>query len=588
MIKQRFFENKGITTELSDMRRMEIKKLKNVLEIENIRLGKFGINIKSDAFSDQNIAEILGTHPTPMTHSLFCACFAHDGAIKIGRNLMGYEIGEEMDEGFQIMVGGQPRCSIVHDALSYRIKGIPLDDYSKIINYYLHCIEKDPLLANYPEIILYEQNPSMSFLENIFDGRAPEYRAAYNRFFENMRILEKETAERCEKDFIPKWRKKIKKLEMKSWKAITIQEKSKLISEIVEELRTDACVMFVLVARMAFSSYARLKRKLSAEFGEIHGKKKLDLVTTSGKISKYNPTTRLTLELYRLKMDKTTIENVIKEFGHIGLNELEIKNPRYWEFPEILKAQADSITVDPMTSFDNVQKESLAEEEAILREYPELIEDIQKARIYFTLRESVKFEFLRGYDLIRKMLKDIQRELVWMEDNIFFLTIDEIRELNGKTESMLFLRTQKRKKELEEIKELYIPAILESEKLDIIGRKNLDTRSRILKGIGATDLVIEGEIVFLDNPFDKETSSLLAPGKILVAERTDPSWTSFIGAVAPGGGLITEIGGFTSHGAVVSREFGIASIVGVPHATKILRTGMKVRIDGTKGTVEIL
>lgn len=114
MIKQKHIENRRITTKISDVRRKEIDDLKKALERETRRLKKLGIDIKNDVLSDQNIAEILGTHPTPMTHSLFCACFAHnDGAIKIGRNIMGYDIGEEMDQAFQIIVGGQPRCCMI-------------------------------------------------------------------------------------------------------------------------------------------------------------------------------------------------------------------------------------------------------------------------------------------------------------------------------------------------------------------------------------------------------------------------------------------------------------------------------------------
>lgn len=588
MIKQKLFENEIISTNPSDIRRNEIGKLRRRLELEKIRLKKLGINTENDVLSDQNIAEILGTHPTPLTHSLFCTCFAHNGAIKIGRNIMGYDIGEELDQGFQIMVGGQPRCSIVHDALSYRIKGIPLEDYSKIVNYYLKRIEADPQLANYPEIILYEQDPDMSFLENIFDGKAPEYKAAYGRFFNNIHALEKETGELCKKAFIPSWRKKIKKLEIESRKAKTIPEKDLIVKKIVSELQTDACVMFVLVARMAFSSYAKLKRELSGRYGETQGKRKLDLVTTSGKVSEYNPTTRLTLELYNLRQGETALKNVIEEFGHIGLNELEIKNPRYWECPELLQAQAESITVDPEKSFKSVQNESVSEEKEIVKEYPELTEDIRKARTYFFLRESVKFEYLRGYDLIRKILKDIERELGWTSDMIFFLTIDEVMELSHKTKEIMLRKAQNRKCDFDTTKDLYVPTVLECANIDLIGQKHLDRRTRILKGLGATDKVIEGEVLFLDNPYDITTSSLLKPGKILVAEKTDPSWTSYIGAVAPNGGLITEIGGFGSHGAVVSREFGIAAVVGVSHATKILKTGMRVRLDGINGVVEIL
>lgn len=572
-----------------NMQQEEICNLKIELKQEKIRLRKLGINIENDILSDQNIAEILGTHPTPMAHSLFCSCFAHDnGAIKIGRNIMGYDIGEELNQGFQIIVGGQPRCSIVHDALSYRIKGIPLKDYSEIIKYYLKCIKNDPQLANYPEIILYEQNPSLNFLENIFKDKAAEYKTAYKIFFENIRTMEEETAKRCEDEFILTWKKKMKRLEKQSRNAQTIPEMNEVIRKTVYEMRTDACVMFVLVARMAFSSYARLKKELQNKYGETEGKKKLDLVTTSENISKYNPTTRFTTELYKLKCGKTTISDIIEEFGHISLNELEIANPRYWELPKLLQAQANSITINPKKSFESVRIESLEKENEIGQEYPELMEDINKAKTYLSLRECVKFEFLRGYNLTRKMLKNIEHKLGWTDNLIFFLGIEETMAINDKTKKELFRTAQNRKLDLENKKNLYVPAVLESENLSLIGNKLMDKKLRILKGIGATDKIAEGEVVLLNNPYDITAILLLKPGKILVAKTTDPSWTSYIGAIAPTGGLITEIGGFGSHCAVVSREFGISAVMNVPYATQILKTGMKVRMDGKKGIIEIL
>lgn len=83
---------------------------------------------------------------------------------------------------------------------------------------------------------------------------------------------------------------------------------------------------------------------------------------------------------------------------------------------------------------------------------------------------------------------------------------------------------------------------------------------------------------------DPQTETL-APGEILVAAYTDPGWTPlFINAA----GLIMEIGGMMNHGSVVAREYGIPAVVGVREATKRLRTGQRVRLDGNRGIVEIL
>jgi phosphoenolpyruvate synthase/pyruvate phosphate dikinase len=77
----------------------------------------------------------------------------------------------------------------------------------------------------------------------------------------------------------------------------------------------------------------------------------------------------------------------------------------------------------------------------------------------------------------------------------------------------------------------------------------------------------------------------LAPGEILVCPGTDPGWTPLFLAA---GGLVTEVGGLITQGSVVAREYGIPAVVGVHQATTRLRTGQRVRVDGTNGRVEVL
>jgi pyruvate,water dikinase len=77
----------------------------------------------------------------------------------------------------------------------------------------------------------------------------------------------------------------------------------------------------------------------------------------------------------------------------------------------------------------------------------------------------------------------------------------------------------------------------------------------------------------------------LKDGDILVTRFTDPSWTPlFISAK----GLVTEVGGLMTHGAVIAREYGLPAVVGVENATKLIKDGQRIRVDGTEGFVEIL
>lgn len=75
------------------------------------------------------------------------------------------------------------------------------------------------------------------------------------------------------------------------------------------------------------------------------------------------------------------------------------------------------------------------------------------------------------------------------------------------------------------------------------------------------------------------------PGDILVTIATSPAWTPLMHAA---GGVITETGGALSHAAIVSREYGIPAVVGVEKATKKIKDGQEIKIDGTKGFVEMI
>ena len=77
----------------------------------------------------------------------------------------------------------------------------------------------------------------------------------------------------------------------------------------------------------------------------------------------------------------------------------------------------------------------------------------------------------------------------------------------------------------------------------------------------------------------------LEPGDILVTTCTDPSWTPLFVAIA---GLVTEVGGLMTHGAVIAREYGLPAVVGVAHATRLIRDRQQIRVHGTDGYVEIL
>jgi phosphoenolpyruvate synthase/pyruvate phosphate dikinase len=102
-----------------------------------------------------------------------------------------------------------------------------------------------------------------------------------------------------------------------------------------------------------------------------------------------------------------------------------------------------------------------------------------------------------------------------------------------------------------------------------------------LMGVPASAGVVEGRarvVLSLEE-------AAFEQGDILVTAFTDPSWTSIFVSIK---GLVTEVGGMMTHGAVVAREYGLPAVVSVENATRRIKDGQRIRVNGSEGTVEIL
>lgn len=100
-------------------------------------------------------------------------------------------------------------------------------------------------------------------------------------------------------------------------------------------------------------------------------------------------------------------------------------------------------------------------------------------------------------------------------------------------------------------------------------------------GVGASRGVVKARLRVVE---DIASLDRIESGEILVAQNIDPAWTGVFPIL---GGLITETGGLLSHGALLAREYGIPAVMGVPQATTRFATGMRVELDGTRGSVRV-
>ncbi len=589
---------RDVTTYVQDLeaiREQAINEARAAFECERKRLAHLGLSLNEDVYSDQNVGELLGAHPTDMTFGLFTHLFGHDeGAIRTGRRMMGYDVGCEIKDGFFVLIGGQPRVSIVHDALSYRLKGMSLAQYAPAIAFYLREIHGNPRLANYPEVGLYHQTGEMEWLQRVFGNeQAAEIARAYAdfhwQFSDIVKTLDRQTID----TWRPQWRSVVGALA--DLHATPSQERSFLVLRLrmcLEALRTDACRQFVRVARVGFFAYDRLRRTLQVLF-EKRADEYLNILT-AGISSELNPNLSFSTALWDMKNGLCGLTSVMEEFGHLGVHELDIVQPRYCERPELLVRMAERLQRDPREELGQSVRSAMELRRRLLAELGDheasVLDDlINVARRYLPLREVVKFEFLRGIDLVRQALLELNTSFAWEDGLIFHLDpTDLLFDEDVEDPSRLRALALARRQIWNAYRQLYVPTVVFSDRFDEIGRPPQLSGEQVLIGIGVTSYIAEGTVVVIESVQDVEAIDQLQSGSIIVTALTDPAWTPVLAIVGAQGALVTEVGGLLAHGAIYAREMGIAAVLNVPSATALLKTGMRVRVNGQTGTVEIL
>lgn len=207
-------------------------------------------------------------------------------------------------------------------------------------------------------------------------------------------------------------------------------------------------------------------------------------------------------------------------------------------------------------------------------------------RNYIGFREYPKFSYMKRYFLYKKaMLKEAEKlvnnNLLLNKEDIYYLTFDELRDM-VKGNNMDTNVIEERKKNYQHYERLTPPRVILSDGDVIIGKYDTSKIPKnALPGIPVSAGIVEGRARVVNSLKD----AYITEGDILVTEFTDPSWTPTFVSI---NGLITEVGGLTTHGAVIAREYGLLAVVSVTGATKLIKDGQLIRINGTEGYVEIL
>ena len=211
----------------------------------------------------------------------------------------------------------------------------------------------------------------------------------------------------------------------------------------------------------------------------------------------------------------------------------------------------------------------------------------RRVRALAGLRESPKFYVIRLFGMVRAALLASGRELsdrgvLARADDIFYLDLPELKAFgSGKQRDWPALVASRRARHARERRRRQVPRLMFSDGQAFYEGLGAESGARELTGSPVSPGTAEGIVHVLLDPH----GARLAPGEILVCPATDPGWTPLFLAA---GGLVMEVGGLMTHGAVVAREYGIPAIVGVHEVTTRLRSGQRVRVDGSTGRVVLL
>ncbi|MEU9828031.1 rifamycin-inactivating phosphotransferase [Micromonospora chersina] len=291
----------------------------------------------------------------------------------------------------------------------------------------------------------------------------------------------------------------------------------------------------------------------------------------------------------------------LDRYGMRCVGEIDITRPRWSERPSTLAPVIlDNVrNFAPGASrrrFEQGRQEAAKKEQDVLerlralpdgqRKADETKRMIDRVRTFIGYREYPKYAIVSRYFVYKRALLDEAERLVEAgvlraTEDIYYLTFAELHDVvrTRRADEQLIRR---RKDAFRSYQTLTPPRVLTSEGEGIAGAYRRDgVPAGALAGLPVSGGIVEGRARVILDMADAD----LEPGDILVTPYTDPSWSPLFVAVE---GLVTEVGGLMTHGAVIAREYGLPAVVGVEGATRLIQDGQRIRVHGTDGYVEIL
>jgi rifampicin phosphotransferase len=291
----------------------------------------------------------------------------------------------------------------------------------------------------------------------------------------------------------------------------------------------------------------------------------------------------------------------LEKYGMRCVGEIDITRPRFRERPSMLLPLilGNVENFEPGAGkrrFEHGRQEAWKKEQELLerlralpdgeRKAEETKRMIDRVRTFIGYREYPKYGMVSRYLVYKQALLEeaerlVQAGVLGETEDIYYLTVQELHDV-VRTNHVDAQLIRDRKDAFRSYQALTPPRVLTSDGEGITGEYRRDELpDGALVGLAVSAGTIEGRARVILDIADADVE----PGDILVTAYTDPSWTPLFVAVK---GLVTEVGGMMTHGAVIAREYGLPAVVGVERATRLIPDGQEIRVNGTDGYIEIL
>jgi phosphoenolpyruvate synthase/pyruvate phosphate dikinase len=291
----------------------------------------------------------------------------------------------------------------------------------------------------------------------------------------------------------------------------------------------------------------------------------------------------------------------LDRYGMRCAGEIDITRPRWSERPATLVPLilASVRNVEPgagQRRFEQGRRQAEHKETEVLarlrmmpdgaRKADEAQRLIDRIRTFAGYREYPKYHMVSRYFVYKQALlaeagRLVRAGVLGEREDLFYLRLAEFGDV-VRTNQVDGQLIRERKDAFRSYQALMPPRVLTSDGEAVAGTyRRSDVPAGALTGLPVSAGTVEGRARVI---WDLAQADL-EPGDILVTAYTDPSWTPAFVAIK---GLVTEVGGLMTHGAVIAREYGLPAVVGVEHATRLIRDGQRIRVHGTDGYVEIL